>query len=188
MDASLTKKTLTVLVVCLFIANIATLAFFWLYKNEKLEARKGRAAEFIIKQLYFSKGQKENYLKLVAEHQRAIRPIREQLKDAKESLFDLLQQPNINEKEKQNAAKTVSQFTEKLDLVTFNHFAAVRKICNVTQQQKFDQIIKQVLQMMGEPRHGGGPHPPHPGMEGPPEDDMPPPPGSDGMLPPPPQE
>ena len=112
---------------------------------------------------------------MVEEHQRGVRPVRGEIKTAKANLFSLLSQPNVSEVEKIEAAKKVSIATEKLDLFTFNHFAKLRAICNPSQQQKFDDIIKQVMQMMGEQHpNGRGPNqgPPHHRPEG----ELPPPP------------
>ncbi|WP_316768444.1 Spy/CpxP family protein refolding chaperone [Pedobacter frigiditerrae] len=182
------KKILTALVVLLLIANVATIGLFWFKKDNKPQQLKGGPAKFIIKELSLDKSQQEQYLVLVEEHQQGVRPLRDEIKDAKDDFFSLLNQPNVTEVEKLTAAKMVSASTEKLDLLTFNHFAKVRAICNPTQQKKFDDIIKQVMQMMGEQHpKGRGPH------QGPPMDERPhdgPPPheGTEGNHPPPPSE
>ena len=185
MNPNSNKKILSVLVVLLLLANVATIAFFWFNKENKPEQSRNGAALFIINQLNLDKSQQEKYLALVKEHQLGVRSIRDEIKVAKDNFFSLLSQSNVTEKEKQSAAKTISASTEKLDLFTFKHFAKVRSICNITQQQKFDTIIKQVMQMMGEqhpngrgPQHGppmDGPPPSHPPMEEQ-EGDLPPPP------------
>jgi protein CpxP len=169
------KKILTVLVALLLIANLATVALIWFKKENKPQQLNGGPAKFIIKELGLDRNQQQQYLALVKEHQQGVRPFRDEIKAAKDNLFSLLSQPNVSEAQKQTAAKKVSISTEKLDLFTFNHFAKVRAICNVAQQQKFDDIIKQVMQMMGEQNpNGRGPNqgPPHHRPEG----ELPPPP------------
>ncbi|TCC89460.1 periplasmic heavy metal sensor [Pedobacter frigiditerrae] len=181
------KKILTALVVLLLIANVATIGLFWFKKENKPQQLKGGPAKFIIKELELNKSQQEQYLVLVEEHQQGVRPLRDEIKDAKDAFFSLLSQPNVTEAEKQTAAKMVSVSTEKLDLLTFNHFAKVRAICNPTQQKKFDAIIKQVMQMMGEQHpKGRGPHQ-GPPMDGPPHNGPPPHERPEGELLPPPQ-
>jgi len=173
MNSNSSKKIFTVLVVLLFLANVATIALFWFKKENQPFPQKGGPAKFIINELGFSKSQQEEFLALADEHQLAVRPIREEIKQAKDNFFELLSEPNLSLDTKQTAARAVSIQTEKLDLLTFNHFEKVRALCNEEQKKKFDVIIKKVTQMMGMPHPSGPPHgrPPHDGPEG-----MPPPP------------
>ena len=76
---------------------------------------------------------------------------------SKETFFDLLKKQNVTDSTKQTAAKVVSSITEELDLLTLNHFQKVRSLCTTDQQQKFDEIIKEVTGMMGQQRPPGGP-------------------------------
>lgn len=175
MNPNSNKKALSILVILLLIANVATIVLFWFGKENKTQQSKGGAATFIIKELNFSQEQQAQYLALVKEHQQGAHSIRDEIKHAKDDFFSLLSQPKVTDIEKQAAAKKASISTEKLDLFTFNHFEKVRAICNPTQQQKFDAIIKQVIQMMGE-QHPNGRRP----RQGPPyerpEGELPPPP------------
>jgi protein CpxP len=148
------KKIFTILVVLLLIANIATIAVFWLKKEGSQPPIKGGPAKFIIKELGFTKSQQEQFITLAHEHQDQIRPIREELRTAKDNFFSLLGQPDLNDSSKLAAAKIVSLYTEQIDLITLDHFAKVRAICTATQKKKFDSIIKQVTQMMAMPHHG----------------------------------
>ncbi len=181
MNPNTSKKLLTVLVVLLLLANVTSLALFWFKKENKPMPQNGGPAKFIIKELDFDKKQQDQYLALVKTHQKEAGEIREKIKAAKDNFFNLLSKPNVTELEKQMAAKKNSAYLEELDVVTFNHFAKVRAICTQMQQQKFDEIIKQVIRMMGE-NHPNDKMPHH----GPPMDG-PPPHGPDGELPPPPQ-
>jgi Spy/CpxP family protein refolding chaperone len=132
-----------------------------------------------VKELKLDAKQQEQFEALVKEHRQAAERLREKTKQAKEQLFDLLKQPAASDSIKQAAAKAVSVTTEELDLLTLNHFQKVRAICNAEQQQKFDDIINDVVRMMGQPRPPMGPgnHP-----------QGPPPGGPAGERPPPPQE
>jgi protein CpxP len=182
MKPAASKKILTLLVVLLLIANVATIVVFWLKKEENSAPLNGGPAKFITKELGFTRAQEEKFRTLAQEHQEAIRPVRDELKDAKDNFFSLLSQPDLSEGAKLAAAKAVSTYTEQLDLITLNHFAKVRAMCNDEQKKKFDGIIKQVTQMMAMPQHGPGPNG-RPPMDGP--HGMPPPPdGQEGMPPP----
>jgi hypothetical protein len=85
-------------------------------------------------------------------------------------------------REKQDAAPLMSQvellktaLKEKEEIALFYHFQKVRALCNESQKQKFDEIIKEAARMMGPPPRGDrqGPPPPPPGMR---DEQGPPPP------------
>jgi hypothetical protein len=169
MNSSSKNKLLTWLVVILLLANAATLITFWVARRQHPPPFKGTAADFLIKELNLDSAQQKNYLGLINEHRLAVEQLRDQLKKAKDNFFDLLKQPNTPDSIKIAYAKNISQYTEKIDLLTIDHFNKVRNICRPGQQVKFDSIIQQVVQMMGPPK------PPPPGNRPPPPDQMPPP-------------
>lgn len=172
---SLNKKFYTVLIIILLLANMVTIGIFWIKRGQNSLQFKGRPAQFIIKELKLNPNQQEKYLDMVREHQNGSKPIKDEIRAAKEHFFDLLKKPNASDAEKQTAAKKVSVLTEKLDLFTFDHFASLRAICTPAQQQKFDEIITAVIEKMGSQNNGrknrqDGP-PPHPDFgDGPPHD------------------
>ena len=161
------NKLLTWLVILLLVANAASIAMFWLSRDKRPAAPKGNPQEFLIKELKLDAKQQEQLDVLRKEHRKAADQLREKIKGAKESLFDLLKQANVTDSLKQSAAKKVSTYTEELDLLTLDHFQKIRTLCTAEQQKRFDEIIQQVTRMMGAPR-------PPPG--GPPHDGPPPPP------------
>ena len=163
------NKLLTWLVILLLVANAASIAMFWLSRDKKPPAPKGTPQEFLVKELKLDTKQQEQFDVLRKEHRKAADQLREKIKGAKESFFDLLKQGNVTDSAKKSAAKNVSTYTEELDILTLDHFQKVRALCTADQQKKFDEIIQQVTRMMGAPR------PPH-GPGGPPRDGPPPPP------------
>lgn len=173
---SLNKKFFTVLIILLLLANMVTIAVFWLKGSQNSIQFNGGPAQFIIQELHLNTNQQEQYLALVREHQDGSEPIKDEIRTAKEIFFDLLKKPNVSNTEKQTAAKKISELTEKLDLFTFNHFASLRAICTQKQKQKFDEIITKVIEQMGSQNNRrnnrpDGPPPPHPDFEhGPPHD------------------
>jgi len=161
------NKLLTWLVILLLVANAASIAMFWLSRGKNPPAPKGTPQEFLVKELKLDAKQREQLDILRKEHRKAADQLREKIKEAKESFFDLLKQANVTDSLKQSAAKNVSTYTEELDLLTLDHFQKIRALCTAEQQKRFDEIIQQVTRMMGAPR-------PPPG--GPPHDGPPPPP------------
>lgn len=163
MSTLLKNKILTGLVILLLIANVATIVVFWTGMKKMHPARPfQQPSEFIIKELSFNASQQQQYVDLVKAHREQTRIIQDQVRAYKDSFFDLLSHENINDSIKNNFAEKTAALNHQLDLITFDHFKAVRKIGNPEQQIKFDLIIKDVLRMMGGPARGKRP----PGQRG----------------------
>lgn len=158
---------LLTLVILLLLANAATLAFFWLDRSKKPMQQEGGPKEFLVKELTLSTAQQQQYEELVKQHRQAVDAIRQQVKAAKDNLFALVKVTEASDSTKQAAASDVSKLTEKIDLLTLNHFQQVRKICTPEQQQKFDQLIGEITRMMAAPHPGMRPEGPPPGQEPP---------------------
>ncbi len=175
------NKLLTALVALLVLGNLASLAFLWLHKAPNAQPPTGaRADAFITRELKLDRVQQEQYHQLMMEHRRQTQAVRMQIRDAKDAFFALLQNPGTTDSSKKQAAANVSRYTEELDLLTFEHFQKLRAICNPVQQQRFDEIIHQVIGMMGQGPGGRPPGGPQGGSRsGPPDrpEGPPPPPG-----------
>ncbi len=183
MSYSTKNKLLMALLLLLLLANIVTICVFWLGKPPHPTMAREQPSAYIIRELSFDDKQKTTYLQLVKQHQQQAEDLRQQVKTAKDNFFKLLQQPNLSDSEKINAAKNISLITTQLDLITFDHFKKVRALCNAAQQKKFDNIIGNVMHLIGGPANH------EPGMRpGPlPGDREAPPPGREGGPPPPPR-
>lgn len=170
MSSLLRNKILTGIVILLLIANITTIVLFWLGMKNNHPHPPQPASEFLIKELGFNDSQRTQYESLIKIHQSQTRALREEMKIAKDSFFGLLSSKETNDSIKNRIAANIASVNSQLDDITFDHFKEVRKICDASQQQKFDAVIKDVIRMMAGPAHGPG---------GRPHDDRPPPPGDE---------
>lgn len=177
MNTGIKNKVLIGLIAMLLIANAITIIMFWTSRVKHPPPSKGTAQEFLVQELKLDTKQQKQFELLRSEHRNASEKLRQQIREAKESFFDLLKQPTVSDSTKQSAAKAVSVYTEELDLVTFNHFSKIRLMCTPEQQIKFDEIVHQVTNMISQPRL---PMPPGNRLHGLPTDepagDRPPPP------------
>lgn len=177
------NRWLTIITLFLLTANIATLAFLWMHHktarrdDDKLPPPNGQVFEFINTELKLDSAQRETYRKLREEHQAGVRPLQDSIRKAKDDLYSLLKQPNVDESTLQAAAKKAAEADQQLDIFTFRHFQKLRAICTPAQQQKFDSIIQDVLHRMAPAKRQGPPPPRREGEEGPGR--MPPPPPGD---------
>lgn len=149
------NKLLTGLVILLLFANTITILFFWLGRSKKDSPSFKQPSEFLIKKLALSDEQQDQYMKLVTDHRKKTRLIRDQIMLSKDALFEQLSADSISDSLQQSTANSLAKLNVQLDLLTFEHFKKVREMCNPEQQKKFDNVIKDVLKMMAPPRHPG---------------------------------
>ena len=178
-------KLLGIIIGLLIIVNLSTLSFFWITrKNDpNHQAKGGDAAEFLIKELAFDSVQVATYRNLIDQHRQAIRNTKREIEQEKQAYFALLSDTAVSEQTIKESATRVSVIEQQVDLITFHHLQKVRSICSPSQQKKFDEIIIQVIRMMGRqgpppPRRGNGDV--HPDNHPPEGEGFPPPPDSNG--------
>jgi len=160
MTGTKNNRWLPVLTLLLLVANIITLVLLWTNnKNLPVDKRPGRPGavfEYLTKELQLNDQQQSAYKQLRDQHQAAQKGIQDSIRNAKDALFSLLQQPNVPDSLLEEYSKRATAFDQQLDIITFKHFKQVRALCDATQQKKFDAIIKEVMRRMGGP----GRHPP----------------------------
>jgi len=179
-----TSRWIAIIAFLLITANIVSLVYLWTSRKEHprdeamMPGPKGPAFEFLSRELKLDSNQRSQYAKLRDEHQAVSRPIADSIRKMKDAFFALLGQENTPDSVVTAKSRQIGSLEEQLDLVTFRHFQQVRRICNATQQKKFDELIREVLNRMAPkrqgpppPRHEGG----HPGMPPPPGEEGPPP-------------
>lgn len=184
------NRLLSVIILLLLTANIATLGYLWMHRpgnaqQPPMAPPGGQVFEFITQELQLDSAQQKQYKSLREEHQVGQRPLQDSIRKAKDDFFELLKQPNLTDTEIQQQSSKVSAAEQQLELFTFKHFQKLRAICTAPQQKKFDEIIQDVLRRMAPAKRPQGPPPP--GIRG----GMPPPPegkGPGGEMPPPPRE
>lgn len=164
MNGTLKNKWILILIVLLLAANAVTIALFWTNRRPSPPPQE-RAADYIIRELRFDPTQEKQYMELVQQHRKGSEELRKDIKSSKDELFELLKQPAISDSGLQSAIENVKTALGKLELHTFRHFQKVRAIGNPSQQEKFDEVIKDALEMMrpGPPGHRMHGHPPPPG-------------------------
>ncbi len=172
------NRLLPVITLLLLTANIVTLGYLWTHRSNTMRNDRpqhppaGPVFEFITKELQLDASQQRVYKLLREEHQAGQQPLQDSIRKAKDALFELLKLQTVSDSLLQVQSTKAAGAEQQLDLYTFKHFQKLRAICTAAQQEKFDKMIKDVLQLMAQGRRPKGP-PPGEG-EGP--DGMPPPP------------
>lgn len=135
----------------LFVLNVVSLGLL-LRMNGPHERpnRPSAAAEFLMHELKFSPVQRNYYQQLIKQHRSKMREIEAERVELRHALFAGIAQNDTT------ALAGLRQLEGATELATFQHFQAVRKLATPKQQQRFDQIIQEVMRKMGPSRK---PHP-----------------------------
>jgi len=173
------NKFLTWLVATLLVANAVTILFFWINRPERMQGPKGSPREFLVDALELDSSQLNAFQALIEKHQASARPLKKEIRTAKENLFQLLKQPVIPGPEKMKAVQAITLNIQALELLNLDHFQQLRALCNEKQKKKFDGLLDQLAGLMATPSNADGHRPPPPG-----EGHLPPLPG-EGHPPPP---
>ena len=179
MNNAIKNKFLTWLVATLLVANAVTILFFWINRPERMQGAKGSPREFLVDALELDSSQLDAFQALIEKHQASARPLKKEIRTAKENLFQLLKQPVIPGPEKMKAVQAITLNIQALELLNLDHFQQLRALCNEKQKKKFDGLLDQLAGLMATPSNADG-HRPPPSGEG-----HPPPPPGEGHPPPP---
>ena len=179
MNNAIKNKFLTWLVATLLVANAVTILFFWINRPERMQGPKGSPREFLVNALELDSSQLDAFQALIEKHQASARPLKKEIRTAKENLFQLLKQPVIPGPEKMKAVQAITLNIQALELLNLDHFQQLRALCNEKQKKKFDGLLDQLAGLMATPSNADGHRPPPPG-----EGHLPPLPG-EGHPPPP---
>lgn len=178
-------RMLWVAIGLLLVLNIGLLAWFTFFSQNKPQQPKRL---FLEKELKFDEKQSEAYKALRQEHAQQMRALREDVKSMKTEFYEELSQSNISDDSLRAKAVAIESKMVDADVLTFRHFQKVRQLCTPQQQQRFDEVIIDLIRSIerpgGGPPQGGGP-PPHGGQH--PRDSRPPfdsPPPAGDMPPP----
>lgn len=154
------NRNLLIIIGVLLITNIAMLVYFLSDKKSAKPAEQVResrmgVAEMLQKEVGFTEEQIAKYKGFKEKQKETIRPMFDDMRKAKDSLFRLLSYPETNDSLVNKAADVIAQRQKALDLQTFAHFKRVRTLCMPDQQPKYDSMVIRMFSKMGRPqRHG----------------------------------
>lgn len=174
MNTNYKSRWFGAIIILLFLINAATIIFLLIGKNKHHlpPQQNGGAFGFLVKELALDSNQKKEYQKLRDQHRNSVEGLLMQLKNNKDSLFDLLKISNVADSNVHQKLDSIASLNRKIDEITFSHFKQIRAICNPQQQIKFDEVISEAMRMQA-PRQRHPHHPPSTNGEKPPRDDEP---------------
>jgi periplasmic protein CpxP/Spy len=156
MSTTSRNKNLLFIIAALLLTNIAVLAYF-LWVKQPVNGRSGpekpriSITDKLRDSIGFNEEQIKQYTQLKDQQWATIRPLFDEMRKAKDSLFKLLSNPNVSDSIINKASDAIAQKQKALDLQTFNHFKKVRALCTPDQQSKYDSMVQRMFRKMGRP-------------------------------------
>jgi periplasmic protein CpxP/Spy len=158
------NKVLVFIIGVLLLSNIAMLYFYLTKKNcedKPKEPNKPRG-EFMVEKLKnevgFTDSQIAQYREIRSKHKEGMKPMFDDIFNAKDSLYKLLVQPQApSDAVVKHYLEEIGNKQEVIDQRIFNHFLALKQLCTPEQLPRYDSTIQKVIKGMINPRWGGGP-------------------------------
>jgi len=153
------NRNLLIIIGVLLLTNVAVLVYFLGQKRNsgpgQGTTKRSTVTEMLQDEVGFDEEQTAKYKELKDRQREKIRPMYDNMRKAKDSLFRLLSYPDTSDSLLNKAADVIAQRQKELDIETFNHFRRVRTLCTPDQLPQYDSLVLRLLRKMGKPfRHG----------------------------------
>lgn len=148
------NRNLLIIIGVLLLTNIAVLVYFLGQKKSAKPSHgeeKIGMSEMLQKEAGFSDEQIAQYKQLKEKQKETIRPMYDDMRKAKDSLFKLLSYPETSDSALSRVADVIAQKQKALDMQTFSYFKRLRTLCTPEQRPKYDSVIQRVFKKMGKP-------------------------------------
>jgi periplasmic protein CpxP/Spy len=157
MSTTTRNKNLIFIIAALLLTNIAVLVYFlWIKEpDHKPKENKSRGnngmTEILQKEVGFNEQQVAQYKQLKDVQWETIKPMFDQMRKSKDSLWRMMSDSTASDSAISKAADVIAQRQKTLDLQTFAHFKRVRAICTPDQLAKYDTAVLRMFSRMGKP-------------------------------------
>ena len=149
-------RNLLIIIAVLLLTNIAVLVYFLSdrnpghTKNAEVKSEPSSVTEMLQKDVGFSEEQMTVYKQMKEKQKEVIRPMFDDMRKSKDSLFRLLSYPETQDSVLVRMADGIAKKQKALDLQTFTYFRKVRTLCQGDQLPKYDSMILPMLRKMGK--------------------------------------
>lgn len=138
-----TSRKIIFLIVALILMNLV-LTGFLLFRRPPHPGLE--AYHFLVHELQLSDKQEEQYRQLRDDHHAAVTSIRDEMGELRDRLY-------AGPPEESSALiDSIAGLQGEVERITYQHFQALRKICEPRQQERFDEIIAEAVRKMAPPK------------------------------------
>jgi periplasmic protein CpxP/Spy len=146
-------KAFAIVLLALNLILIAFLLFKPLADHHRMQREEGGPGHFLVQKLKFSPAQETAFDKLRMAHHDSIEILQAEGKKLRKSFFDGLI-TNANDSTTLMMAEQIAVNQKNIELLTYNHFVEVKKLCTPEQTGVFNNIIQEVIQNLQRPPRG----------------------------------
>jgi hypothetical protein len=139
------NKFLVLLVAILLLANLCVMFYFFVFKDRHERERSRPVSDFMQKELGLNAEQTEKFKELRDQHRAAVKPVVDEMKRLKDSLYNLLQDPQANDSSVRAIAEQIGDKQEEWEILIYHHFEKVRAICDSNQLPKLDTLVHRMI-------------------------------------------
>jgi len=153
MRSVLDNKLLLSIVAILLLANIAMLIFFVRgresdSKEFRHEKSRSPMTVFLQEEIGFSPEQMASYDALRQENRKKMKPLSEDIRQAKIQFFHLLERNALDTAVLNQAASRIGEKQKEIELQVFKNFRSIRTLCNEEQLVKYDSLVPATIEKM----------------------------------------
>ncbi len=134
------------LVIAAVILNVATLIFFWVTRPPRGGRPPKETFDVLTQELKLDNDQQKVYKALRQQHHRTHDSFLQLIAEKREVLY--AQKPASLD----SIIQPIGQLQQQIELITYQHFEDVRKICTPEQQTKLDKILVGAVQRVLMPK------------------------------------
>jgi periplasmic protein CpxP/Spy len=159
MNSSSRSRRLIVIIIILLLTNIAILAFFLWPKTAGGDKAVGPKpgygmAETLKRDVGLDSQQVKELNRLREDHWKKMKPLFEDLQNAKNEFYLLLKSPETPDSVINTAASKIAQKQKMIDLQVFQHFRNSRLVCTEEQRPKYDSLVQIIIKRMSGTSRG----------------------------------
>ncbi|MDF2381138.1 periplasmic heavy metal sensor [Nostoc ellipsosporum NOK] len=160
------NRTLLFIIAFLLLTNIAVVVYFLRQPDSKNAkdgtppppsgqpgGRNGIATQ-LQKDVGFSDQQIAQYKDMKAAHWKIAKPLFDAMQKSKDSLYELVKLPVVDEALIQQRAENIAERQKALEIQGFRHFKEVRGLCTTEQLPRYDSLLKKIINRKGKPQGG----------------------------------
>lgn len=152
------QKLVTFSIITLLVINLGTLGFL-LFSGPKKghfppDGGRPKPREIIIEQLHLDAQQVADYEVLIRQHRQQITATEDKIRDTKNELYLLLNSTTVDSTKKDSLVSTLAQYQKEIELIHFNHFSDIKKLCKPEQLDGFSDLTEELSRLFSKP------HPP----------------------------
>jgi len=177
MDIFKQKRNLVFVIIMLVALNLALIALLWFGKPPGPPQQRGpingeedmfRVQQLLKNELGFDEQQAKEYLKLRFEHQTAAAQLDSEVRQLKKQMFDEVLEDTPLPILSDSLLKLIQEKQARIELLTFEHFLDLKKICKPDQQDNLKILMNEMFRQNSPPPAEDGMRPPPPPGDEPP--------------------